>query len=247
MGVVRKIKNLIRRIVFTFLKPETKIITTFRQNSYSQAGEDAVLTFLFADKKIQKISYLDIGTNIPDYGNNTYLFYNRGSRGVCVEADASLIPAIKEKRPEDIVLHLGVNLTDGEESEADFYVFNEPALNTFDREEALARQSQGTFKIVRTDKVKLVSLAQIIERYCEGLPDFLSIDIEGLDLAVLKAVDLKKYPIPVICAETCTYSENHIRPKDRSVIDYMLTQGYFVYADTYINTIFVNEKWFLKI
>ena len=77
--------------------------------------------------------------------------------------------------------------------------------------------------------------------------DFLSIDIEGLDLDVLKSLDYEKYSIPVICAETCTFSETHIKPKDKSIEDFMLTKGYFLYADTYVNSIFVNENWFNSI
>lgn len=245
MGIIRKIKDIIRKVIFTFIKPE--IVKVIQYNSYSQAGEDAVITFLFNDKKIRHIHYLDIGTNKPDWANNTYIFYLRGNRGVCVEADSTLINNIKAKRPEDTVLNLGVNLISQSQTEADFYIFDEPSLNTFDQEEAIHRQNQGTFKIIRTDKVKLISLAAIIDKHCIRLPDFLSIDIEGLDLAVLKSIDLQKYPIPVICAETCTYSENHIRPKDYSIIEYMLSQGYFVYADTYINTIFVKQDWFNKV
>ena len=74
----------------------------------------------------------------------------------------------------------------------------------------------------------------------------LSLDIEGLDLEVLKSLDFEKYPIPVICVETCTYSENHIRPKDKTILEFVMSKGYEVYADTYINTIFVNKAWFYK-
>ena len=65
-----------------------------------------------------------------------------------------------------------------------------------------------------------------------------------MDYEVLKSLDYNKYPIPVICAETCAFSETHIKPKERMIEDLMLSKGYLVYADTYINTIFVNEKWF---
>jgi hypothetical protein len=105
----------------------------------------------------------------------------------------------------------------------------------------------GTFKLNEVVKVPLISINKIIKENFESFPDFLSIDIEGLDLDVLKSLDFNHYPIPVICVETCKYSENHIRPKDHSISDFLLTKGYEVYADTYINTIFVYKKWFDKI
>ena len=74
----------------------------------------------------------------------------------------------------------------------------------------------------------------------------LSIDIEGLDLAVLRTLDFERYPIPIVCVETCRYSEDHVRPRDHSIAEFMATKGYEAYADTYINTIFVRKTWFYR-
>lgn len=235
------IKNVLRKVKYLFF-PRPVVIRENVYNTYSQAGEDAVLAFLFADKKLETVSYLDIGTNAPAYCNNTYLLYQKGSRGVCVEADKTLISEIERIRPLDKVINAGVAV--GNESEADFYIFDVKGLNTFDKEEAEKRQSRGTFKITEVVKVPLVSINSIVKEHFASYPDFLSIDIEGLDLDVLKSLDYEQYPIPVICVETCTYSENHIRPKDHSIAEFVLSKGYEVYADTYINTIFVNKSWF---
>lgn len=216
-----------------------------QNSSYSQAGEDAIVRFLFFDKKMNRITYLDIGTNIPDDNNNTYLFYQTGSRGVCVEADETMIKQIKKTRPEDTVLNYGVSI--GDEQSADFYIFDVKGLNTFDKEEAERRVAYGTYKIEKVVNVKLIAINKLIKDYFDKYPDFLSIDIEGLDLEVLKSLDYTTYPVPVICVETCQYSENHIRPKDKSIAEFLCGKGYEVYADTYINTIFVNKEWFYKL
>jgi FkbM family methyltransferase len=236
--MIRQIKEAIRRFVYSRISPP------FVPASYSQAGEDAVISFLFCDIGVKEITYLDIGTNKPDFGNNTYKFYKKGNKGVCVEADPSLIQAIKNKRPADKVINAGVSVSN--EIDADFFIFNEPSLNTFDKEEAKIRESQGTFYIVKILKVPLLNLNQLLEKEFKECPDLLSIDIEGLDFEVLKTLNVTKYPIPVICTETCTYSETHIRPKDQRIIEYMISVGYMVYADTYINTVFVNKKWFFS-
>lgn len=152
--------------------------------------------------------------------------------------------SIKKVRPEDKVINAGVSTESNKE--ADFYIFDIPAISTFDKKEAEYREIQGIHKIVKTIKVPLITINDIIKENFSTYPDLLSIDIEGLDLSVLKTLDFVAYPIPVIVVETCTYSENHIRPKDRSIIDFMLTKDYEIYADTYVNTIFVNKKWFYK-
>jgi FkbM family methyltransferase len=242
MSIITKFKDYTKKIVFTFIKPPTKYI----YNSYSQAGEDSILHFLFQDKNMKSISYLDIGTNSPDFGNNTYLFYTRGSTGVCVEADVTLITEIKKVRPKDAILNVGVSVSN--KTEATFYIFDEPSINTFDEQEAYKREKFGTHKIVDKRIVKLFDINQIIkDNFVYNYPDLLSLDIEGLDFEVLKSLDWDSYPIPVLCIETCTYSENHIRPKSSEIINFVLSKGYFVYADTYINTIFVNKKWFEQV
>ena len=219
-----------------------KQITIWQRNSYSQVGEDVILSFLFADKKVTSINYLDIGTNMPSDCNNTYLFYMRGFRGVCVEADRSLIPAIQQLRPNDKVINAGVSVSG--DSTADFYIFNLKGINTFDKAEAEKRGSSGIYRIEEVVKVPLVNINKLIKDNFTTYPDLLSIDIEGLDLAVLKSLDFGSYPIPVICVETCTYSENHVRPKDLSIGEFIISKGYEIYADTYVNTIFVNKIWF---
>lgn len=235
------IKNFLRKVKNKIF-PQPIVIREY--NTYSQAGEDAILAFLFADKKMSKVSYLDIGTNTPDYCNNTYLLYKKGHRGVCVEADKTLIPIIKEVRADDKIINAGVAVST--QLEADFYIFDIKGLNTFDKKEVEKRQASGTFHVMQVVKVPLISINDIIKDYFESYPDFISIDIEGLDLEVLKSLDFNKYPVPVICVETCEFSENHVRPKDNSISDFILSKGYVVYADTYINTIFVDKNWFYK-
>lgn len=234
----KKIKKTIKKIVFKFIKPDPVYI----KNSFSQAGEDVILDFLFNDVGLKKIKYLELGVMSPDQSNNTYKFYLKGSTGVLVEADSTQIPQIKKMRPNDVVLNVGVSPANT--TEADFYIFDCVGLNTFDKEEALYRDKIGTYKIEKVVKVELKNINQIIEENFETYPDFLSIDIEGLDLVVLQSLNLAKYPIPLICAETCTYSENHIKPKDKRIEEFLVGKGYSVYADTYINTIFANNEWF---
>jgi FkbM family methyltransferase len=227
-----------------FFRILKKLKYRFIQTSYSQAGEDAIIRYLFADYGLSKISYLDLGTNTPDYGNNTYWFYLNNSTGVCVEADSSLINRIKKVRTNDIVLNLGVSTSF--EKEEYFFIFNQPDLNTFNELEANEKSKSGKFKILSKKLVKLVTINSILDKYFKNCPDLLSIDIEGLDLDVLQSLDFNKYPIKVICAETCLYSENHIRSKNINLIDFMESRNYEVYASTYINTIFVNKDWFYK-
>jgi Methyltransferase FkbM domain len=232
------VKKAIKRVVFNFIKPPIH----YERNCYSQAGEDVIVNFLFEGKKIRTPSYLELGVFLPDWHSNTYLFYQKGSRGVLVEADETLIPNIAIVRPLDKLLNIGVGIKDDEF--ANFYIFDDPALNTFSKDEADSREKYGTHKIMKVSVLPLRSINAIISENFSSYPDYLSIDLEGLDFSILKTLDFEKYPIPVICVETCRYSENYIKTKNKEIINFMSLNDYFVYGDTYINTIFVNNKWF---
>lgn len=234
--MIKKIKNIAKKFILNYIR--------FNEKTYSQAGEDAIINFLINDKKIKNITYLEIGTNDPKASNNTYLFYLKGHRGVCIEADKTLINDIEKIRPGDKILNIGISTTN--EGFADFYIFDCKGLNTFDKHEANNRISSGNYKLIQVDQVAIRSINSIIKENFQNVPDYLSIDAEGLDLSILKSIDFSIYPIPIICAETCVFSENHIRAKDHSISDFLFTKGYFAYADTYINTIFVNKIWFEK-
>jgi len=221
----------------TFLSKMKRKLSDDFKVTFSQCGEDVIIDHIFTVLKKNRITYLDIGAHSPTYLSNTHYFYLKGSRGVCVEADPSLIPAFKRQRPDDVCLNVGVGR---EEGEGDFYVMSAPTLNTFSKEEAERYQSYGQHRIQRVSKIALRTVNHIIEEQFKVAPDFVSLDVEGMDLDILRSFDFSVFRPTVFCIETLTYVEDKSERKITEIIEYMQQQGYFVYADTYINSIFVD-------
>ncbi len=231
-----------------FNKKELKkiIISTFfrhLRSSYSQSGEDIIICDLFSRLNIQHPSYLDIGANDPVALSNTYRLYKRGSKGVCVEPNPILYEKIKKKRPKDICLNAGVAFN--EKRESTFYLFPEQfsGLNTFSKEEVdfwehTGNDDVGRHKVEKTINMKLMPVNEIMEKYFSPHPNFISIDVEGLDFEILKTIDFSKYKPEAFCIETLGFIENNREIKKKEIVDFFLEYGYFVYADTYINTVF---------
>lgn len=219
------------------------VIPTWRfMNTYSQAGEDAIAHYFFTTQGIQKPTYLDIGTNKPIYGNNTFLFYKRGSRGVCIEADPSLMPDIIKHRKGDVCLNAGVTFDD--RKNADFYVFDEPAHNTLSKEEAEYRNSVSQFKINKVINIPLININELIKEQFDKAPNFMSLDVEGVDFEILKSLDFNRHRPDLICVETITFSLENKEEKMPEIMEYMKSKNYIVYADTHINTLFVDKRYF---
>lgn len=206
--------------------------------SFSQSGEDLILKFAFWCLKIERPTYLDIGAHHAFYLSNTALFYEQGSRGVLVEPDPQLFSEIVKLRTGDLCLNVGIGT--GNEEDADFYVMTSRTLNTFSKEEAQRYAQNGQQKIEAIIKIPLVNVNKIIKNNFNGSPNLVSLDTEGFDLAILKSFDFSNYRPEIFCVETITYTEDNTEEKINTIIDFMKSVGYMVYADTYINTIFVD-------
>lgn len=213
--------------------------------SYSQVGEDLIVDYLFTSLNIQQPVYLEIGTNQPIFSNNTYLFYKKGSRGVCIEPDIQMYELIKAKRPGDTVLNIGIGLS--EMREAPFYLFPGVlnAWSTFSEEEARFREVESGLTAKKVI-VPLKTINSIIVEYFEKCPHFISLDVEGLDLEILKSMDFKRFRPDVICVETLSFSITNTGQKLQDIIDFMHAQNYFSYADTHVNTIFCRSELFTR-
>lgn len=214
----------------------------YLKQSYSQAGEDLIVKYIFDKIGIKKPSYLDIGAFHPYNISNTALFYSLGSRGINIEPDPSLFKEFLKDRPEDVNLNIGVS---AEEEELDFYMLNVPTLNTFSKKEAENYAKEGDLFVKEVKKIKVLPVKTILDRHFIGkFPHFLSLDAEGIDELVIKSIDFESnFPL-VICVETISFSNTGRGEKNTELVDFLRSKGYMAYADTYINSIFVREdKW----
>lgn len=208
--------------------------------SYAQAGEDVIVAALFEDLGVARPTFLDVGAYLPIAYNNTYLFYTRGSRGVLVEPNVDLIPRLKADRPGDTTLNLGIGLT--ERAEADYFCLTLPEWNTFDRSEAerAVKETGGKVKVEKVVKMPLVPINRVIEQWFRGkAPDFLSIDVESLDLAILKTLDFDRFRPRVVCAETLIAHTARMAPETS---EFLKSRGYEPRALTIANTIYVDAR-----
>jgi len=211
------------------------------RKSYSQCGEDIIVRYVFNVLKLRKPTYLDVGAHHPVFLSNTYAMYKKGSAGVLVEPDPTLYSRIRRKRRRDVSLNVGVA---DESGILDFYVMSSKTLNTFSKDEA-ENTEDSNVRIENTLKIPVITINEILEEYFpDEAPDFLSVDVEGMDLEIIKSMDIRRWRPKIICAETLSYSASTGGEKLSEIHDYLNTHGYRVYADTYINTVFIDsEVW----
>lgn len=224
-----------------FGKPAPKPTLPQGQVSYAQCGEDLIASFLFDWIRKPCQSYLDIGASDPVHMNNTYFFYQRGVRGVCVEPDPTLAEQLRQARPDDHVINAGVS---GKEmASSPFYVMMPPTLNTFCKEDAQKLRDSGKHDIERVIDVPLHSPAGLLEKASlpKAGPDLFSLDVEGLNYEIVSSIDFASFRPAVIIVETLSYEVDGTERRLTEIIDHLEKADYLAYADTFINTVFVDQ------
>jgi FkbM family methyltransferase len=165
---------------------------------FSQEGEDIILERLFSAQRSG--FYVDIGSHHPRRFSNSYWAYLRGWIGINVDAAPGSSAVFDRVRPRDTNLETCIAESPGE---VEFFVFPEPALNTAgrDRKDAMeaVTSSRGERVVVPAER-----LETLLDKYLpDGDPaiDFMSIDVEGSEMAVLRSNDWERYRPRVIVIE----------------------------------------------
>ena len=183
-----------------------------KKKSYSQCGEDIFIIEFFKNK-ITNGTYLDIGAFNPIKFNNTYLLHKKGWKGTNIDLNQTSIDLFKILRPHDQNICAAVS---DKIEKVEVYLENLfSPLNTI---------SPDRFKLFHNDTLKKKTY-HVETKTINGLInhkfDFLNIDIEGLDIKVLKSINLKFFNPKLICIEI-------LNPKDEIELnDYLVKYGYY--------------------
>lgn len=212
--------------------------------SVSQSGEDGILKYILSTLhyQMEDVTYVDLGANHAQFLSNTYGLYTMGARGVLVEANPHIIPELETNRRGDIILNKCVGLN--EDQEIDFYILNGDGLSTPSYEaaqECIRRNSD--LEIVDIVKIRTIAVNDIFTRYLKKAPTVLNIDIEGNEIEILKSIDFEKYrPLVIICEMIEYRKELTVGEKNKDIMAFMMEQEYVEYANTGINSIFIDKK-----
>lgn len=72
----------------------------------------------------------------------------------------------------------------------------------------------------------------------------MSVDVEGMDFEIIKSINLKNIVLRLSALRPLSLVKSGMEGKLPHIEEFMTLKGYMVYADTHINTIFVDrERW----
>jgi FkbM family methyltransferase len=235
------ISNGMRKLVPSRLRRRIRSSLERRyRRTFSKCGEDAILRYLFKLKEIG--FYVDVGAYHPINVSNTYVFYRDGWRGINIDARPGSMNEFNKERPRDINVEAAIS---ERPENLIYYAFgenkdsNRQELNTFNR--SFAEHQLGALSI-ETNEVELTTqtLAEVFDLYLDSVDiDFISIDVEGMEIDVLRSNNWEIYRPKVVLVES--FDRMSEKDFDYETSLYLSMLGYRILAKT-LNGVFFLEN-----
>jgi FkbM family methyltransferase len=203
--------------------------------SYAQRFEDIYLLRCF-DGQDQGF-YIDVGSGHPVVDNVSFAFYLRGWRGILVEPNPNLARLSLAVRPRDRVHPFLLGSTSGR---AIYYLVEDfHGLSTMIPSNAEGAEREFS---KRSEKIELpvVPLRELCAQYADLSVDFLKIDVEGAEQAVLEGGDFGRCRPKIVLVEAL--APYTLTPSWTAWEHLLLSQGYrFAFFDG-LNRYYVAEE-----
>lgn len=210
---------------------------------YGQCAEDYLCLSLLRSLAtregldLTQETYAEIGAYHPVAGSSTYLL-NRGlgMTGILVEANPTLLPELSRHRPHDRLLHLCI--TPEPQDFATLHVAPKGELSSIDPD--FFRRFTGHPAEVTLEEVTVpaITLSALMTREFSKAPLMLSVDLEGIDQAVIETYDFAKRPY-LIQVEA---SEDQDRSAFRAIERTLARQDYLIIARTDVNQLAIDMR-----
>ena len=151
----------------------------------NKLAEQKLVELFFADR--DDGYFIEVGANEPTQSSQTWHLERKGWRGLLVEPIPELCKELRRQRPHSAVVQAACGAPE-QRGLATLHVAEGLARSTLERNTAALN-----VKFTRTETVAVKTLDDILEELKPMRVDFVSIDVEGLQLNVLRGFNLQKY------------------------------------------------------
>lgn len=211
-------------------------------NFRGQLGQDAIAYILSNGKKDG--FFIDIGAHNGVDISNSYMFEKLGWKGICVEANPKTFETLKANRNCDVYNYAVYSKNIGKTRMAISII---DVLDTLeinltkhhkDRIEAHDKMNNKITNKIDYIEVETATFDEIMANYPNiSHIDFMSLDVEGGELEVLKGIDFTKFSFGVI-----TIEHNHIEESKNAIKNLLESNGYRLLMYNDFDFMFVRDE-----
>ena len=201
-----KVKNKV------MVKPNVKFI--------AQAGQDKYVDSQFLDKKINKGTFVEFGGLKGDEYSNTYYFEKAYHwKGIMIEAEKKYIPHLKQVR--DATIYNNAVCPSGMKE----VKFASSKIMGWSGIADHVNDPRWTNKIDKFVTIPCVDLNVILKDQNMFHIDYMTVDTEGSEIAILKTFDFDTFDVTFVQVERNVKTKAQ-RDEKNYLINFMSTKGY---------------------
>jgi len=211
--------------------------------TFSEHGEDILIHRLLLWR--ERGFYLDCGAYHPRSMSMTARLRLFGWRGVNVDIDSTVVEGLQQDIPGDISVCAALDEADG--VEVDFFKYEDAVLNTIlpaqhAHLQRIERSNELFTSFVSSERVRTTSLRSLIRQHASGEKiDFVNLDLEGVELNVLRGFPWEEHTPSVFSIEihgldTSRFCENDI-------VQFMVDHGYRLQSYVFHTAIFCRADF----
>lgn len=216
---------------------------------HSQFGQDQAVMELLGSPCRPRF-FLDVGAADGVRDSNTLALQKLGWEGICIEADPAVFGGLKATREQNTAIPEGpmvecINVAvDNHVGVGDFRRVPVPGWSGLARP-GIVRELNAA-RILEFEatgqaehfEVPTATLNSILSRRHIGVVDYLSLDIEGAEMAALEGLNLEKVEVRIATIE--------VNRTDNALEEYMLMRGFCLWGILGTDDVFVNKDWMLR-
>ncbi|MDR2875877.1 MAG: FkbM family methyltransferase [Methylobacillus sp.] len=200
---------------------------------FSQFGEDKILASIFKGKTTGFC--IEVGANDGIHGSTTFYFERAGWDCLLIEPNPTLCEQIRAIRTASVV----ECAASSQRGRVELLVATGAPLahgvSTIEAGEGAIKKIQSYGFSYKKIMVESLPLDEILSVYATGREiDFVSVDVEGHELEVLKGFDLDRWQPTILLLE------DNFNGTDTTVRDYLARCGYYPFRRTGVN------DWYAK-
>jgi FkbM family methyltransferase len=151
-------------------------------------------------------------------------------KGILVEANPKLISSLQKYRPMDEIINAAVY--DQDVPFIDFFISPDNEISSLDVNFVNAWRNLGVQEKITIPTVRINTL---LEKTANAELTILIVDVEGLDLRLLKDIDFTRFRPFIIEVEP---SDGFAPGTSNAMIDFLSSKGYSIIGETDVNLIF---------
>ena len=193
----------------------------------TSSEEEKALVWKYFGQKRDGV-FIEVGANDPVHGSQTWLLEQNGWKGVLVEPQSAHYEKLRAQRKNSQVFQVACSSPD-KEGEMDLLISVDTGGSTLQKQ----RDTHGT-QFIGTERVKVTTLDKVLRQTGIEKVDFLSIDVEGHEIEVMRGLNFEKFRPSLILIEDGV--------RDLSRHHFLKARGYKLVKRTCLNNWYVPRE-----